>query len=742
MQESSTRSLWGRAVVAPFLVALLILALWVYAKCVLFDKLEYTADIFDYLFMSRSVFQGLGLLWEPQFHGLIHHFALMPAWYPFTWWLGAYGLFAGHALLMLAVIVGISSDINRSEAWRRELSWTVLFALVLGPVGFWLWDNPIYGWHAEVVFLPLSILFASGLARRSRIAWLWGAMLIVNREEGALIAWAVHALFVMMDASTNVDGSTDASRRRRRVRLARLTAAYLAVFAANVALLLARQPSAVDSRIGLALARVPALWSDVGLRMEMWRAVSAAFGLWLTGAVVALAILRVRWVLLVALVTMPLVAVEAFGTLAYDVDAMRYHGVEWPPRFAMFWGPLIAGSVFSIRFATAPVLRHRTTRVGICVVVAVSSLGLQASALNSSRKYDMVARLESVAGRGPRLGASALSAREDRVMRCLGARLPSDTKVAVPAFLEARFHRQLMLWGQRSAHVVVCDEARPSRWSIATTCLPRPSLIWATQSVLVDQLAVAFSPGLRPVVEPCLADGTHASSAGSESGAQGSANMAEPVDAVASVQVTVNVVGAGTGHVRRADRPDCPLGTCDATYPLGTVVELRAVPALGSLFAGWSGDCASPNFATELSLTSSKTCTAAFQAAPAATKLAPARGATVDGSRVLLRWQPVAGAHYFVCVAQAPITTTCETGFQDATVPQMEQSGLAPGVYFWQVRAWPPAGRFDLDGVSWEFTVPLPRESSWWAPCVLGPGILVALALGMALGSTRMARRE
>ena len=742
-QESPNRSPRGRAVLAPLVVAMALLGIWMYAKCLLFDQLEYTTDIFQYLIGSRSLFQGLAPFWtEPHFGGRIHNYVLLLSWYPFTSWLGAYGLFAGLALLMAGVIAGLASEINRSEAWRRELYWTVAFALVLGPVSFWLWDDPIYGWATEVAFVPLSFLFAMALVRRSRLAWLWGAMLILNREEGAVVAWAVHVLFVLMETGPNEAGGTEAFWRHRRVRLAVLTAAYLAVFAANVGLLLARQPSVTDSRIGAAVARVPMLWADRAWQTEMLGSVGDAFGLWLTGAMVAAASLRVRWVLLVALVTVPLAALAAFGALVYGVDAMRYHGVAWPPRFAMLWGPLIAGSVYSIMFASTPVLRNRRVRVTVCVIAGVSGVCLQAYALNASRGYDLVARLESIVGRGPRLGAAALTGREDRVMRCLGERLPYDTRASVPGFLDARFHRQQVLVGPRNAQLFVCDQARPSRWSIPSPCVPNQRLNWATEAILVDHLFVAFSPGYRPLIEPCLAGTTSASHAELDSSDDhpGGSGTTPTLEAAASARVTVTVTGAGTGQVRSPGQPDCRLRTCAWSYPLHTVVELSALPDPGSQFAGWTGNCASPNFRVQLSVNSSTNCTASFEPAPAVTKLSPAQGATVTGTPVLLRWQPVVGAHYFVCVSQAPITGTCDTGYRDANAPQLEQAGLAPGVYFWQVMASTRAGRFNLNGASWSFTVPLPSGSSWGAS-VFGPSTLAFLTLAVGV-ARRYARKR
>lgn len=73
--------------------------------------------------------------------------------------------------------------------------------------------------------------------------------------------------------------------------------------------------------------------------------------------------------------------------------------------------------------------------------------------------------------------------------------------------------------------------------------------------------------------------------------------------------------GAGKGRVV-SDPPgiDCGEGgsACSADFKKGTVVTLRALPVLGSLLKGWSGDCAGGT----MTMDGDKTCTTTFDLEP------------------------------------------------------------------------------------------------------------------------------
>ena len=76
-----------------------------------------------------------------------------------------------------------------------------------------------------------------------------------------------------------------------------------------------------------------------------------------------------------------------------------------------------------------------------------------------------------------------------------------------------------------------------------------------------------------------------------------------------SSAITLNVIKTGTGSgTVTGDGISCG-ADCSETYDEGTVVELTATPATGSVFAGWSGDCDSEG---QVTMDTSKTCTAIF----------------------------------------------------------------------------------------------------------------------------------
>ncbi len=135
----------------PLLLTLLLLAYWMLAKAVLFERLEYTSDLFDFLEMSRSFAAGRPLLYDNNYGNTpaIHNYYIVPLFYPLTAILGAYGLFAGLAGLWLLALLAIRRLAGTADPWKRELYWIVTLALVLGPVSFWLWDDAHYGWHAQ-----------------------------------------------------------------------------------------------------------------------------------------------------------------------------------------------------------------------------------------------------------------------------------------------------------------------------------------------------------------------------------------------------------------------------------------------------------------------------------------------------------------------------------------------------------------------------------------------------------------
>jgi len=211
-----------RAVTACAAVA--VVALFYAAKVGLFKGLHYTFDLFSFVQMSRGWLRGHALLHENGYgnHGQVHNYYTILVFGPLSQLWGAYGLFLGHMLLLLGAAVAlIRAAPVGSPAAAADIG--SVFAMLLGPVSFWLLDDFTYGWHVELLYLPLGILFAIAREHRSPWALLWGAAIVLSKEDGAVLLFSLLALESLRPL---IAGEPGIARR-----LSRVTGLCLGLFA-------------------------------------------------------------------------------------------------------------------------------------------------------------------------------------------------------------------------------------------------------------------------------------------------------------------------------------------------------------------------------------------------------------------------------------------------------------------------------------------------------------------------------
>jgi Divergent InlB B-repeat domain len=74
--------------------------------------------------------------------------------------------------------------------------------------------------------------------------------------------------------------------------------------------------------------------------------------------------------------------------------------------------------------------------------------------------------------------------------------------------------------------------------------------------------------------------------------------VAPSTDVPSSFTLTINNIGPGSGVVSSASGPLACWWSCSATFAAGTIVTLKAMPAAGSRFVGWSGGCSGTSSCT------------------------------------------------------------------------------------------------------------------------------------------------
>ncbi len=165
-------------------------------------------------------------------------------------------------------------------------------------------------------------------------------------------------------------------------------------------------------------------------------------------------------------------------------------------------------------------------------------------------------------------------------------------------------------------------------------------------------------------------------------GAAATSNSVTPTGPTAKITVTpvvnfqlmVTTVGSGSGTVTSSPAGINCGATCSAQYTSGTVVTLTATAALGSAFAGWSGEGCSGTGQCQVTMSQARSVTATFNTVPTHT-LTVSKTGSGSGS---------------VSSSPAGIDcgATCSTSFNEGTVVTLTATPAAGSAF----TGWSGAG--------------------------------------------------
>jgi hypothetical protein len=423
------------------------LGLWFLVKVRLFLGLEYSWDLFVNLQVSESWLLGRPLAWENRWgpNSVLHNYYVTPLLGPLTLLWGAYGLFIAHGTLLFVAYLALDRTLRPSSQGRRL---ACVVAYLFGPVGFWIWDDPFYGWHAELLFLPLAVLFACALENRSRGWVLWGALLALLREDGPVVACSIHLLHLWLETPGSFGSGP------RWLRISRTTMAWLLLFAVGLLFQRWTHPLAYV-RLSATLASLVRVLTARESLLILLRDTAGAVLLFASGLLIAGR--RCRWPAFAA--SVPVFAVILLGALAYDTRGMVEHGPTWAIRFVMLWGVVVGAVVAS---SGRDDLWRQSASSGFWTSV-IASVVIQAALLALFRDYDPTTRLRQALPGAQNVLVAHLTNRGRSFLGCLRDSLPTETAVAAHARLFAYFHRHDLVWASypqnawRQPQIVVCE---------------------------------------------------------------------------------------------------------------------------------------------------------------------------------------------------------------------------------------------------------------------------------------------
>lgn len=491
-----------------FLFFLALVAFGLKTKLQLTEGLSYTSDLFTVMQQSKSYLLGRGLFHDNTFgsNSYNHNFFLLLFLAPISYRFGVEALFA----FMTALVVMAGWQLfNWSSHFKRELiGWPLIFSLLIGPISFWICDDPLYGGHAELVYLPLSILFGLSILRGSSWQLMWGAMLALTKEDGAVLAWAVHLISAFSLFSR---GETHSKHNLGKFVLQALiiTATWFAVFLVGMALLRVFAPAG-QARLEEALIYLPKLLEDEALWASTLEMLQNTAKLLIPGLILFSLAPRLKVFLVFLIAAVPLIFIHLIGAFAYlpDLEAMKLHGMAWPPRFVSLWACTIVGVLAA---AECTIYTTRRRKIVLMAVITILSWLLQVRALQRVRSYDFfeIARIP-FGYRSERMYKQKLRSGEYQSLRCLAQNLPINTPMVVGSMYFGLFHKQDITGSEThdkypdNPHLVICDQG--NRLPYEQSCLKYfNSLSDITHNkIKVAGSGVAFMPHYQNIIEQCI----------------------------------------------------------------------------------------------------------------------------------------------------------------------------------------------------------------------------------------------
>lgn len=414
-----------------FLISIILLLWIVIGKFIRVYQLDYQSDIIIHLQMSRNWFYGWPLFFDNAYgnHGQIHNYFLNPLFGLFTIPFQLKGFFIFQ---LITYSISIFSIYNYQKLHPKSDFSIIIFLLLLGPIGIYLFENPGYGWQIEQAFIPATLLFAFGILWNKTLLKVLGIIsILLIKEEGPILAAAIHLFSIISQG--------DFKKTYKKALI--ILSVYIIIFALGLFWLKINN-SGGESRIEFLLNKLQNL---EGFNLMAWLKV-LSIRLLIT-AIPALIFFRIFglqksiWAIVLAL---PILLINLVSGLAYFPDPNFC--LLWTPRLCLAWAYWIA--VFIISWKNLPELNITIRdRLGLLILLLIIPFYLfkeKENPLFWKYKQDEVLAL------GPFKNDIHQNNPDVQYFRFLNTYLPKQSNIETEAWTMAAFSHHNCIWPGKS----------------------------------------------------------------------------------------------------------------------------------------------------------------------------------------------------------------------------------------------------------------------------------------------------
>ena len=434
-------------------------AFFVATKYYLFRQLEYTSDLFSFLQMSQSYLWQRPLFFENAFGSdaiRYHNYFLTPLLAPFAIKLGALGLFVVHGLLMALAAFYILSFFGHQKVNRLHAASALLLVLLFGPISFYVFDNVNTGWHLDTLFLPLSIIFTAQLMRGSGWKWLSGLALLLVREEGALILWAISMQYLQ--------ARQDIKPSKKIGAFFKQSIFFLVLFLLSLARLWFVQQGLHHLSSVLSESYFEKLFSNPEVLLDLKGSLNIY--LLISGSLLLASFyfMSIQSFATLCLILLPLLGTQIIGGLKYS--NFTNYGPLWAPRLAGTLAIIGAAMFIDLKFKKIRFQFSGKSTVAFLIFTFLSIFA-QYLVLNTQLNYPLEKRIaySDFDRKVNRYYKEKLTEHEISFLKNLSAELPAYTSIGLNQHLFSFFEKHEIVWMDRYGNawqmpkIVICCQS-------------------------------------------------------------------------------------------------------------------------------------------------------------------------------------------------------------------------------------------------------------------------------------------